>query len=133
MMGLEEKKLLRTYLIGFGLSLGITIIAFAAVMVQLDSDMQAYPVPILLSGLVLLAVVQLVVQLLFFFHLGKESRPRLNTTSFLFMLMVVGIIVIGSLWIMKNLDYNMMPAEVEQYIQEKENIHMDKSGSGHGN
>ena len=129
-MNASERRLLRAYFIGFGLSLGLTIIAFVAVMMQVETDMKAYPQPVLLIGLVGLAIAQLVVQLLFFFHLGKESKPRLNTTSFLFMLMVVGIIAFGSLWIMYNLNYNMMPDEVERYIQEEENIYRDKP-TGH--
>lgn len=124
----EDKRLVYSYLMGFGLSLGITIVAFVATLVQAESGGAAYPKHILLVGLVVLAVAQLVVQLLFFFHLGRESKPRLNTVSFLFMLMVVGIIGFGSLWIMYNLNYNMMPHEVEEYIQEEENIYRDHEG-----
>ena len=40
--------------------------------------------------------------------------------AFLFMMLIVVIVVIGSLWIMTNLDYNMMPDEVETYILEEE-------------
>lgn len=126
-LNLSEKKMVASYLVGFGLSLGITIIAFAVTVLQVESGMRAYPKDLLVIGLTVLAIAQLVVQLLFFFHLGKESRPRLNTTSFLFMLMVVGIIAFGSLWIMYNLNYNMMPHEVEQYIQHEENIYIDRS------
>lgn len=131
MFNKAEKALVRTYLIGFGLSFGITIVAFTAAFVQAESDMKAFPAHLVLGGLVLLAIAQLIVQLLFFFHLGKESKPRLNTTSFLFMLMVVGIIAFGSLWIMYNLNYNMMPGEVEQYIQKEENIFREKPDTHH--
>lgn len=120
----SDKRLVYSYLTGFGLSLGITIVAFVAAAVQAEANGGAYPKHILLFGLVFLAITQLVVQLLFFFHLGHESKPRLNTVSFLFMLMVVGIIGFGSLWIMYNLDYNMTPQEVETYIQEEENIRL---------
>lgn len=118
----STRRLYRSYFIGFGLSLGLTILAFVVTMMQLDSDSTAYPKTALLVGLVILAAIQLVVQLVFFFHLGHESKPRLNTVSFLFMLMVVGIIGFGSLWIMYNLNYNMMPREVEQYIEKEEQI-----------
>lgn len=116
------KKLLISYLIGFILSVILTVVAFYLVKLQLESDGAAFHTPYLIIGLVILAVAQLVVQLLFFFHLGKETRPRLNTVSFLFMLMVVSIIAFGSLWIMYNLDYNMMPHEVEKYIELEEGI-----------
>lgn len=124
----EDKRLINSYVVGFGLSLGITIVAFTAALVQAESSGAAYPKHLLLFGLVLLAIIQLLVQLLFFFHLGRESKPRLNTVSFLFMLMVVGIIGFGSLWIMYNLNYNMTPREVETYIQNEENIRIDRDG-----
>lgn len=116
------RRLYRSYFIGFGLSLGLTLLAFITTMMQVDSGGNAYHKSTLLIGLVVLAIIQLVVQLVFFFHLGHESKPRLNTISFLFMLMVVGIIGFGSLWIMYNLNYNMMPREVEQYIEQEEQI-----------
>jgi cytochrome o ubiquinol oxidase operon protein cyoD len=125
----NDKGLVRSYLIGFGLSLGLTIIAFTVAALQYESKGMAYSQGLLMIGLVLLAITQLVIQLLFFFHLGKETKPRLNTMSFLFMIMVVSIIGFGSLWIMYNLDYNMMPHEVDTYIQQEENIYRTKQGN----
>lgn len=55
------------------------------------------------------ALFQALVQLLFFLHLGIESKPRWNLMTFLFLLLVIVVLVGGSLWIMHNLDYNMMP------------------------
>jgi cytochrome o ubiquinol oxidase operon protein cyoD len=63
---------------------------------------------VVIPAIVVLAVVQFVVQLVFFLHLGRETKPRWNLMAFLFMLLVVFIVVVGSLWIMANLDYNMM-------------------------
>ena len=77
----------------------------------------------LLLLLAVFAVSQVFVQLLFFLHLGQEKRPRLHSLAFGFMTMVVVIVVFGSLWIMNNLNYNMMPGhEVEQHIQDEEAI-----------
>ena len=58
----------------------------------------------LVGALAALAVAQLMVQLVFFLHLGTESKPRWNLTVVLFALMVVVILVFGSLWIMKNIN-----------------------------
>lgn len=55
-----------------------------------------------------LASVQLVVQLLFFLHLGEESKPRWKLLSLIFALIILGIIVFGSLWIMFDLQSRMM-------------------------
>lgn len=115
----EIKHLIRSYVIGFILSLILTALAFFITKSYLAGDDMKVPM-LLLVSLLVLAAIQLLVQLLFFFHLGSETKPRLNTVSFLFMLMVVGIIGIGSLWIMFNLNYNMTGPQVEKYIEEEE-------------
>jgi cytochrome o ubiquinol oxidase operon protein cyoD len=51
---------------------------------------------------------QAILQLVFFLHLGLESKPHWNLITFLFLVLVIVIIVSGSLWIMYNLNYNMM-------------------------
>jgi cytochrome o ubiquinol oxidase operon protein cyoD len=56
------------------------------------------------------AFVQAIVQLIFFMHLGLESKPRWNTITFLFTLLVIILIIGGSVWIMNNINYNLMPA-----------------------
>jgi cytochrome o ubiquinol oxidase operon protein cyoD len=81
-----------------------------------------YLLSIVLTVLAYFLVVQLVVQLLFFLHLGQESRPRWHLLVFLMMIGFVAIIVVGSIWIMKNLDYNMQPEDVKHYITEEERI-----------
>jgi len=63
------------------------------------------------------------VQMVFFLHIGRGSRWKLLT--FIFTIIVVGIVVIGSIWIMHNLNYNMMdmsPDEQRQYMSEHEGI-----------
>lgn len=48
------------------------------------------------------------IQLFFFLHLGLENKPHWNLITFLFTLLILVVIVLGSLWIMYNLNYNMM-------------------------
>jgi cytochrome o ubiquinol oxidase operon protein cyoD len=55
------------------------------------------------------AVAQALVQLFFFLHLGMESKPHWNTITFIFAVIVILIIIGGSLWIMHNLNYDLMP------------------------
>jgi len=55
-----------------------------------------------------LGVVSALIQLIFFLHLGIEPKPRWNLMIFLFMVLVVFVVIGGSLWIMSNLDYNLM-------------------------
>lgn len=55
------------------------------------------------------AFVQAIVQLVFFMQVGLESKPHWVSISLLFTVFVILIVVGGSLWIMQNLDYNLMP------------------------
>ena len=119
----ETSRLYASFFTGFGVSVMLTLAAFALTKVQFDSEGTAYSGLVIIGLLLGLAIIQLVVQLVFFFHLGREPKPKLNTVSFLFMLMVVGIIGLGSLWIMYNLNYNMTEHEVESFIQQEENIY----------
>ena len=52
---------------------------------------------------------QVILQLIFFLHLGLESKPRWNLFMFLFTVLLILVIVLGTLWIMYNLNYNLMP------------------------
>ncbi len=94
-----------TYIIGFVGSVIFTLAAYYMVVSERFSYTTA------LTAITILAVAQLLIQLVFFLHLGKESKPRWNAMVFSFMLLVVGIVVIGSIWVMNNLHYNMMPSQ----------------------
>lgn len=104
---------LKQYIIGFVLSLIITLVAYFAVV---GEWVAGFALLALLCGL---AVVQMIVQLVYFLHLGDEVRPRYRLASFLFMAGILLIIVVGSLWIMHHLNYNMMhmsPPEKSDYM-----------------
>lgn len=100
------------YTVGFVLSLLLSLVSYYYVILRGDS-------PLLLLLLGILAITQMIVQLVYFLHLGDESRPRWKQMSFIFMFLMLLIIVVGSLWIMSNLDHNMMnmsPAEKTEYM-----------------
>lgn len=104
---------IKNYTIGFVLSLVLTLVAYFAVVNEWAAGLS------LLLILGLLAVAQMIVQLIYFLHLGEESRPRYRLLSFVFMAGILLIIVVGSVWIMHSLDYNMMnmtPDEKTQYM-----------------
>lgn len=92
----------KSYFIGFVLSIVLTIIPYVLVV------QHVLPTNIIIVAVVSIGVIQLLVQLVFFLHLGSESKPRWNLLAFLFTLLVVAILVVGTMWIMYNLDYNMM-------------------------
>jgi cytochrome o ubiquinol oxidase operon protein cyoD len=94
---------LKAYVIGFFASLILTLISFSLVYTQWISGYT------LIYTLIGLGVVQAIVQLIFFLHVGQEDKPRWETFTFAFMVLVLLIIIIGSLWIMNDLDHRVMP------------------------
>lgn len=109
----EIHDLVMKYVIGFLLSLLITLGAYFLVMGQVFVGIGLSLV------LGILALSQAVVQLYLFLHLDNEARPRLKFLSLVFMLLVLVIVVAGSLWIMYHLNYNMMelsPVEKDNYL-----------------
>ncbi len=97
----------RSYIIGFVLSIVLTLAAYFLVTEHVLAGWT------LIFAIIGLSIVQVLVQLLFFLHLGQESKPYWNLISFLFMVLVVGIVVAGSLWIMYNLDERVMHAGMD--------------------
>lgn len=96
---------MKSYVIGFVLSLILTALSFGAVMSG------ALPHGAILPAIVILAVAQLVVQLFYFMHLGSASE-RDNTAIFIFTGLIIAIVVAGSLWVMHNANVNMMPTHM---------------------
>ncbi len=102
----------RLYVAGFVLAVVLTLAAYVVVVEQLFEQNIAVFI------LVGLALVQLAVQLVFFLHLGQEDKPRWNMAVFLFTLLILVVIVLGSLWIMYNLNYNMnmTPEQMDEFM-----------------
>lgn len=102
---------LSNYIAGFLLSLLLTFAA-AWFAWQYSQAYQPWFGPEFVYGaLVLLAVLQLLVQLYFFLHLGDEKKPRWHSMALYFAVMVVAILVGGTLWIMSNLSHGQMTNE----------------------
>jgi cytochrome o ubiquinol oxidase operon protein cyoD len=93
---------LQGYLTGFFLSIVLTAVPFGLVMAGVKA---AVAVPVALA----LAVTQIVVHLVYFLHMDRGSAKSWNMAAFVFTLIIVAIVVVGSLWVMHNLDVNMMP------------------------
>jgi cytochrome o ubiquinol oxidase operon protein cyoD len=89
----SEPGSLRSYLLGYGLSLLTTLFSFWAAM---NLGRAALPL------IVIAAIVQTAVQFRYFLHLGR-STDRAWLTFGGFSLIVLGILVGGTLWIMHNL------------------------------
>lgn len=106
------------YVVGFISSIILTLIAFELVHIHVAHH-HTYPSDgFMMISLAVLAVIQLFVQLVCFLHIGRESKPRWNAIALSFAAIVVLILVIGSLWIMSNLNYRMMqsPTQIQHYL-----------------
>lgn len=115
---------LATYSLGFIFSIALTLTAYTLVEVHVRYAHEVLSHRFLIPMILALAVVQLFVQLVFFLHLDRESKPRWNLMIAGLAALVVLIVVIGSLWIMSNLNYRMMssPAEIDKYLQSQGNL-----------
>ena len=65
----------------------------------------------------------MVIQILFFLHLGRGPKPLYNVAFFVSTVGIILVVVGGSLFIMKHLHYNMSPTEVIKNRAEKEGIY----------
>jgi cytochrome o ubiquinol oxidase operon protein cyoD len=111
-----------TYITGYILSLELTLAAYFFVKHHISLT-TTYSHDKLIAVIIVLAISQLFVQLLFFLHLSKESRPRWNLIVLLFAAMVLLIVVLGSLWIMNNLNYHHPTQDqINKYIRSQGDI-----------
>ncbi|WP_058911542.1 cytochrome o ubiquinol oxidase subunit IV [Entomohabitans teleogrylli] len=92
----------KTYMTGFILSIILTVIPFWMVMNGTASQ------GAILGTVLVTAVVQILVHLVCFLHMNTSSEERWNLTAFIFTVLIIAILVVGSIWIMWNLNYNMM-------------------------
>jgi cytochrome o ubiquinol oxidase subunit IV len=99
-----SRKAIRSYIIGFILSLLLTIIPYLIVTRHMFGENS------LLWAVTLFGVAQLLVQVLFFLHLPAKVKPYWDLLVFFFTLLIVAFLVVGTLWIMFHLNYNMMGA-----------------------
>ncbi|HVI90196.1 MAG TPA: cytochrome o ubiquinol oxidase subunit IV [Dongiaceae bacterium] len=94
----------RGYMTGFALSVILTAVPFWLVMSGVISSKQATAAIIL--GF---AVVQIIVHMIYFLHMDAKSEGGWSMMALIFSLILVVIVLTGSLWVMYNLDTNMMP------------------------
>lgn len=110
-MQTEPKSLkspqLTAYIVGFVLSIICTLIVYGLVNKHVSSNHSELSHHFLIAVIMIFALVQLFVQLIFFLHLGRENKPRWNLYALLFTGLIVTIFVAGTLWIMAHLNYNM--------------------------
>ncbi|AWZ01355.1 cytochrome bo(3) ubiquinol oxidase subunit 4 [Rhodobiaceae bacterium] len=93
---------LRQYLIGFALSLALTVVAFGLVAWGGLAFKTA------LATIGALAIIQIIVQFRYFLHIDLSAQKREDLHLVLFTILLLTIMAAGTIWIMSNLAVRMM-------------------------
>ena len=100
-----------TYLTGLAFAIVLTLASFWAA----GTDTVWRPaVPVLLAAL---AIAQMGVHVVFFFHISTGPEDTNNFLALAFGVFVVGLVVFGSMLIMSNLNANMPPMSMDQLMK----------------
>ena len=101
------------YLLGYAIAAGMTLVSFWV------AGSQAFWQPGVAAGLVVLAVAQIGIHLVFFLHLTSGPDNINNSLAVAFGTLIIVLVGAGSLWIMANLNANMapMPAMTDLHLQ----------------
>jgi cytochrome o ubiquinol oxidase operon protein cyoD len=91
------------YTIGLVLAVVLTVTSFWVANTSLLWD---HGIPL---GLAVLAIAQMGIHLVFFLHITTGPDNTNNVLALAFGVLIVFLVVVGSLWIMANLNGNMMP------------------------
>ncbi len=103
----ESHASVKSYMIGFVLSIVLTAIPFGLVM---NSGHYGLTAATVLAAVLALAVVQVFVHVVYFLHMDRSAEQRWNVVAFAFTVMILVIVVSGSVWIMHNATSNMAHA-----------------------
>jgi cytochrome o ubiquinol oxidase subunit IV len=92
------------YLTGFILSVILTAIPFWLVMDHVISN------SLITSALVLgLGAIQIIVHMVFFLHMNTRSEGGWSLLALMFTMVLLGITLAGSIWVLYHMNTNMMP------------------------
>ena len=109
----DESANIGQRLIGYGVGLALAILLTVTSFFVAGTDLVWQPsIPV---ALVVLAIAQMGVHLVFFLHITTGPDNTNNVLALAFGILVVFLIGAGSIWIMDHLNQNMMP--MEQMIQ----------------
>jgi cytochrome o ubiquinol oxidase subunit IV len=104
--GVEEHEPSASYL-SYTAGLGLAVLATIASFVVAQTNLLWAPgIPV---GLIVLALAQIGVHLVFFLQLGSGPDSTNNILALAFGVLIVFLVITGSIWIIANLNSNMMP------------------------
>lgn len=95
--------ILGTYILGLGLAVLLTVASF---WIAKTNFIYGPGIPVALAAL---AIAQMGIHLVFFLHLTTAPDNTNNILALVFGLLIVGLVVFGTVWIMAHLNHNLMP------------------------
>lgn len=109
----DHRSYVKRLVVGLLLSVVCTVLVYGGVTNHWFSADNATVMFILGMG-----AIQALGQARLFLHLDEEKKPHWQLHSFWFTILMVLVIVIGSLWVMINLNYNMgmSPEQMNEYM-----------------
>ena len=113
--GEEEQHSVGERVLGYLVGLGLAILLTATSFFIAGTDLVWQPsIPV---ALIVLAIAQMGVHLVFFLHITTGADNTNNVLALAFGLLIVILVIGGSLWIMANLNHNMMPMDQIMQMQ----------------
>jgi cytochrome o ubiquinol oxidase operon protein cyoD len=109
----------KSYITGFALSILLVILAYIPVHMHLISQHEWPPHTFIIPVILILAMVQVLVQLKFFLHMGKKSGSGLNFPVLISTVGIMILLVAGSIWIMNHLNADMTPQQMQDYMKDQ--------------
>ena len=98
----ERAHDLRMYVTGFVAAVVLTGLSFLTAILQPFGKVGIF------AALAVLAVAQVVVHLRFFLHIDLSRQKREDLQLILFTVLIIGIMVAGTVWVLGNLMTRMM-------------------------
>jgi len=102
---------LRGYIIGFVLAAALTAASFWSL------DEHVIYGPGIVMAVIVLGLAQVGVHLVFFLHMTTGPDNTNNALALAFGVLIVCLIFFGSIWVMYNMDHNMIPLSALMHMR----------------
>ncbi|MBR0800288.1 cytochrome o ubiquinol oxidase subunit IV [Bradyrhizobium jicamae] len=113
--GDEGEGQVRTRILGYVVGLGLAVVLTVTSFFIAGTDLVWQPsIPV---AIIVLAIAQMGVHLVFFLHITTGPDNTNNVMALAFGVLIVVLVIGGSLWIMANLNQNMMPMDQIMQMQ----------------
>lgn len=102
---------IKGYLLGLAIAVALTVASFSIGGLHLLYG------PSIPTALIVLAIAQMGIHLVFFLHLTTSPDNLNNALALAFGVLIVLLLIGGSLFIMANMNHNMMPTDMMMHMQ----------------